>query len=584
MLKFLNLTLRNFMSYGNNTTVFDLDRNKSTLIIGENGTGKSCLINGLAYALYGKPASKISLENLINNINKKNMEVSVTFEKNGTYYHIRRGKKTRGQAGNYIKYYVKEGSADFEESDERARDGIREQNKVIEKVLGVSHDIFCRIVVFSATNRPFLDLPARHPTQECQTRFIEELFDLTSLSEKAELLKQEIKDNERELRTKTQMLEQIKKEHERHNALIKNEETRVSSWEQQNKRQVADLKAKLEKLSSVNVEEQRQIHDDIAKLELDVNDIKDEERALQNALKQLSIKKNKLTKELSHLQDDKCPYCLQKYPNAEEKINEVEKEISEKQEKIDTLVVETEGIQNELAPMEKRLKELKEMSTVSNIEELIQLSEQASSIEERINELKKQNNPFVESLKELQNTELDSVDDKEIKHLKKVIEHQKLLNQLLTKKDSFVRKSLLHRNIPYLNMRLQTYLNDLGLPHTVEFTHELSAKITQFGRELDFGNLSNGQRARVNLALSLAFRDVLQSMHQKVNVCMFDEVLDVGLSSTGVQAAARLLKRIARDEKNSIYIISHRDEIDSAFDSRLSISLSGGFSYIVQEE
>ena len=132
-------------------------------------------------------------------------------------------------------------------------------------------------------------------------------------------------------------------------------------------------------------------------------------------------------------------------------------------------------------------------------------------------------------------------------------------------------------------MKLQQYLADLGLPHTVEFTHELTAVINQFGHPLDFGNLSNGQRARVNLALSLAFRDVLQQLHSKINVCMFDEVLDVGLDTVGVQAAAKMLKRKARDENLSLYIISHRDEINAAFDTVMTVQMQKGFSYIKED-
>jgi DNA repair exonuclease SbcCD ATPase subunit len=160
----------------------------------------------------------------------------------------------------------------------------------------------------------------------------------------------------------------------------------------------------------------------------------------------------------------------------------------------------------------------------------------------------------------------------------------KFLLKLLTRKDSFVRRVLLNKTLPFLNQRLQDYLTALGLPHQVQFTHEMTASITEFGRLMDFGNLSNGQRARVNLALSFAFRDVLQSMHQRINICLLDEVLDVGLDSVGVTAAARMIKHKARDEGLSLYIISHRDEIDSAFDRVLTVQKSDGFSRIYENE
>jgi DNA repair exonuclease SbcCD ATPase subunit len=108
----------------------------------------------------------------------------------------------------------------------------------------------------------------------------------------------------------------------------------------------------------------------------------------------------------------------------------------------------------------------------------------------------------------------------------------------------------------------------------------MTAKISKMGIDKDFGNLSAGQRARVNLALAFAFRDVLQNMHTPVNICLLDEVLDVGLSPVGVQAAVRMLKQIAVDEKLSLYVVSHREEIDGMFGNILNVQLSGGFSTI----
>jgi len=111
----------------------------------------------------------------------------------------------------------------------------------------------------------------------------------------------------------------------------------------------------------------------------------------------------------------------------------------------------------------------------------------------------------------------------------------------------------------------------------------MTAGISQFGRTLDFGNLSSGQKARVNLALSFSFRDVLQRSLDSVNVCMLDEVLDVGLDAVGVQNAARMLKRKAREDDMSLYIISHRDEVSGIFDKKIVVQMEKGFSNVLME-
>ena len=228
-------------------------------------------------------------------------------------------------------------------------------------------------------------------------------------------------------------------------------------------------------------------------------------------------------------------------------------------------------------------RQLQKQIQVNNLEELIEIRNQSNTITEKIEELKNATNPFFDPLDELESSKLDQIDYSDINDLTRLREHQQFLLKLLTKKDSFVRKILLNRNLPYLNSRLQYYLKLLGLQHRVEFTHKLTAEISQFGRPLDFGNLSHGQRARVNIGLSFAFRDVLTSLHMPINICMLDEVLDVALDTVGIQAASRMLKRKARDENISLYIISHRDELSLAYDRTMKVQMSKGFSYIQEE-
>lgn len=595
MINLISLTMKNFTSYGANTTIVDLHRVGTTLILGEdhdntsdgagsNGVGKTNILQALSYGMYGKPVSNISLDNLVNNINKKNMEVTVTFEKDGVFHHIERVRKKKvGAAGNYMKYFVRKGDINFTKEDEVTRDSVSHTNKTIEDAIGIPHELFCRIVVFSAIHIPFLDLPVRHPTQTCQTRIIEELFNLTSLTEKAKELSQQIKDNESRLKFKEAQVEQLEKEHERHKTQLLSAKQRVVNWEKQNKQQLKDLEAKLKKIAGIDIETQRRAHDKLVTLRASYSEFLAEQRETSSKIKTLRGEADKKVLELSHLRNDKCPYCQQKYPNAEIKIKEIEKEIatiSKKKESYDQQYVEAEIVGEDLG---KEMLATESKITVQNLKELLDIKSQSSSIKGRIKVQKDAENPFIEPLDELEQIELEPINHDELNKLRKIIEHQRFLYKLLIKKDSFVRKALLDRNIPYLNTRLQHYLSELGLPHTVEFTHELTAQISQFGREMDFGSLSNGQRARVNLGLSLAFRDVLQMLHAKVNVCMFDEVLDVGLDTIGVQAAARMLKRKARDEKLSLFIISHRDEIDKAFDHTMTIQLNNGFSYINED-
>lgn len=588
MIKFTSITIKNFLSYGSVPTTIILNRPGTTLVVGENlddtsagcggnGVGKTVLLNALTYAVYDKPVSNISKDKLVNNINQKNMEVVVEFVKDQKTYMIKRARKTKaGAAGNHVHLY--EGGKDI------TPDSVGNTNSLITKIMGIPYELFVRIVTFSATHTPFLDLPVRSHYAANQTDIIEELFDLKTLSEKAVILKEQIKEKEQSLELQKVKVTQLEKEHQRHEKQLESAANRVLNWQQQNLKEIEDIETKLKKIANINFEEQSKLHEQLA--EQDAN-LKEAISNLQKAEKNIRTLKTNLKKvesELVHLRDAQCPYCLQPYEDADEKIAEKKKAADELSDKVNSAENDLTSAENDVEKVAGEHKHVKEQITITNIKELIDIRSKQDHYKNRLTELRKASNPFVEPLQELESVELESVDMSKINELTKFVEHQKFLLKLLTKKDSFVRKALLNKNIPFLNQRLQHYLTQLGLSHTVEFTHEMTANISQFGKHMDFGNLSNGQQARVNIALSFAFRDVLQNMHDHINVCMLDEVLDVGLDSIGVQAAARMLKHKARDEELSMYIISHRDEIDSAFDHKMTVQMSKGFSYVNFDE
>lgn len=539
-------------------------------------THNTVIINGLVYALYDKPISNISKDNLVNNINKKHMEVTLDFQISDDVYRIRRARKQKvGASGNWVKLY--------KNNTDITPDCVSNTNNEIEKIIGLPFDLFVRIVAVSANHTPFLDLPVRHPTSANQTDIIEELFDLKTLSEKASALKDEIKSVELNISGHEQRIAVLVKEHEQHQKLIDSAEKRVVNWQINHEGDIKKVEAKLAKLAGINVEAERAAYEELKelneKLVVATKELKSTNRIITTLKKQIADAK----RELSHLDSGDCPYCLQKYAEAHNKAAELNIQISADETTLSSELKKGEIEEALVDELDQKAQELQSMITVGTVDELYNIRGKISGYEKQLADLRKAENPHIEGLDELEAVELEDIDMTTINELKVLTDHQRFLLKLLTKKDSFVRKALLNKNIPFLNTRLAGYLLDLGLPHTVEFTHEMTASISQFGRAMDFGNLSNGQRARVNLALSFAFRDVLQSIHQRVNVCMLDEVLDVGLDAVGVQSAAKMLKHKAREEDISLYIISHRDEIDNAFDRTMTIQMSKGFSYLGEE-
>ena len=193
-------------------------------------------------------------------------------------------------------------------------------------------------------------------------------------------------------------------------------------------------------------------------------------------------------------------------------------------------------------------------------------------------------NPYTEILESLRKDVIPVRKTEEIQDLHMILEHQDFLLKLLTKKDSFIRKALLNKYLPFLNTRIKYYLDKIGLPHKVEFLENMEVKLSQFKSEIPFATFSSGQKARVNIALSFAFRDVLSSRYGIIPFVLLDEVLDVGLGATGVALTIKMLKTVCKEHDLSMFIITHRDEVSNLFTSKLSIELKNGFSNIVESD
>jgi len=173
----------------------------------------------------------------------------------------------------------------------------------------------------------------------------------------------------------------------------------------------------------------------------------------------------------------------------------------------------------------------------------------------------------------MQEVEWDSMNDFNV-----LKDHQDFLYKLLTNKDSFIRKRIIEQNLQYLNSRLAYYLTKLGLPHEVAFQPDLTVEITELGRDLDFDNLSRGERNRLILGLSWAFRDVFESMNTPINFLAIDELIDSGMDTNGVDSALSVLKKIERERNKNIFLISHRDELVGRVNTILQVIKEGGFT------
>jgi hypothetical protein len=186
--------------------------------------------------------------------------------------------------------------------------------------------------------------------------------------------------------------------------------------------------------------------------------------------------------------------------------------------------------------------------------------------------------PYEEQIADMQGQALQVVTYDTLNELTRLQDHQDFLLKLLTSKDSFVRKKIIDQNLSYLNARLTHYLDRIGLPHTVKFQNDLTVSIEELGRELDFDNLSRGERNRLILSMSWAFRDVWESLYSPINLLFIDELIDNGLDTQGVENALALLKKMSRERHKSIWLVSHRDELAGRVENILKVIKENGFT------
>ena len=672
------------MSVGNATQGIDFDRNDLTLVLGENldlggdgsrnGTGKTTIINALSYALYGNALSNIRKDNLVNKTNGKNMLVSLDFNVGGQDYRIERGRKP-----NVLKFYV---NHEAQAATDEAQGENRETQEVIERIMGMSHDMFKHVLALNTYTEPFLSLKAND-----QRAIIEQLLGITLLSERADRIKElnrltrdSISQEEFRIRAEQEANKRIEEQ-------IESLRRRQVLWQKKYDSDLHVLVGQYDELSKINIEVELQAHRDLSvwsdqkkqqetynslvarstawkqkhqaelqaagrayldknRISIDIElaawaqladytqkskDIADLnkliERCVQDEKKEVKLVE-KLRAEIEELRNHKCYACGQDFHDANHESVLASKEKALQEAALQALATNTQWIEHtdallklgelgtkpvthykteaeairhaselaslkqavdakeaEVDPFAEQLTELTEVDPgtqpVTHYDteaEAIKHSSQVASLLAQITNKHGETDPYTEQIDEMTGQALQTVSYDHLNELTRVQEHQDFLLKLLTSKDSFVRKKIIDQNLSYLNSRLTHYLDRMGLPHTVKFMNDLSVNIEELGRELDFDNLSRGERTRLILSMSWAFRDVWESLYHPINLLFIDELIDNGLDTAGVENALGLLKRMSRERNKSVWLVSHRDELAGRVENILKVVKENGFT------
>ena len=213
-----------------------------------------------------------------------------------------------------------------------------------------------------------------------------------------------------------------------------------------------------------------------------------------------------------------------------------------------------------------------------NAKEAYEHRQNVDSLKSALTNKEQDTDPYQTQIDELNNSAIQEVNWSVVNSLTEFKDHQDFLLKLLTNKDSFIRKKIFDQNLMYLYNRLTYYLDKLGLPHQVLFQNDLNVEITQLGQDLDFDNLSRGERNRLILGMSFAFRDVWESLYQKINLMFIDELIDSGMDTAGVENSLSVLKKMGREGDKNVYLISHKDELIGRVNNVMKVIKENGFT------
>jgi len=415
-----------------------------------------------------------------------------------------------------------------------------------------------------------------------------------------------------------------KKKQDAYEALL----ARQTAWKEKNESEIAVLLKSYDQLSHIDISAELQAHKDLAdhqKKKAELALLNKTIVSLQTTLAKEEKLVDKLLKEVETLKDHKCYACGQDLhdtkhdevlgqkeallASAQEDVAQTQNDLEKNKNSIFELGLEPntyydteaeafkhnselesilnmiQAKQNETDPYQEQVSEhvVETLGTMPKThydteQEAIEHKSKVSNLLEQLEKKANEIDPYIDQIADMKKDALQEIKFDTINELSKKADHLKFLVELLTSKDSFVRKKIIDQNLSYLNSRLTHYLDKIGLPHQVVFKNDLSVEITELGRELDFGNLSRGETTRVILALSWSFRDVWENLYSAINVMFVDELLDSGIDSMGVENSLAVLKDMNRSRNKSIWLISHKDELVSRIPNTLTVIKENGFT------
>ena len=568
MIYFKKLRWRNFMSTGDGFTEMDLTAHKSTLIVGQNGAGKSTMLDAMSFALFGKPHRNINKPQLVNSINNKNCLVEIEFSVGKADFKITRGLKPQ------IFEIWKNGNLINQDSKSLEYQKILEQN-----ILKLNHKSFHQIVVLGSSSFiPFMQLSAQH-----RREVIEDLLDINVFSkmnilvkEKNAALKEKLKDLNYQLDLKKNQIEAQKK-YIRDITAMNQEEINSK------KNQIDEARTEIDGLLAENAELSSFIEKENDKVSEALNSAHDRKQILLQYRAQFTTQvKNVVNDAKFYENNSQCPTCTQeiteetrnsKLDHARSRARELQSAIRKADEEA-AAVTETIDKFTEAAEVIR----VKQSTIHSNGQSIKRLQNAIQTLNDDIGRLTSRTGDLGRANQELtdMNSEKDSLMEERMK-LNEEFSYNSVMAEML--KDTGIKTKVIKQYIPIINNLVNKYLQILDF--FVHFNLDESFQETIKSRHRDaftYDSFSEGEKQRIDLALLFTWRMIAKMKNSvATNLLVLDETFDSSLDHDGVENLMKILYSL--DDDTNVFVISHKGEIlDGKFKNKIEFFKDKNFS------
>ena len=569
MIAFKKLRWQNLLSTGNQFTELDLNRSSSTLVVGENGAGKSTFIEALTFALYGKPYRNINKPQLLNSITGKGLLVELEFSIGKKEYMIRRGMKP-----NVFEIYQ-----NGEMLNQNA--GARDDQEYLEKnILKLNFKSFSQIVVLGSANYvPFMQLPSMQ-----RRAVVEDLLDIQIFSVMNSLLKDKINSNRTELSDieyKINLCEQKIELHSKHiDALKSNNDELI-----QQKRDKIEEHDKAIVLHKITVDGLMSQVEELNAQVADQNKIESRKNKLVQMEASLEDRIRKLNKEIQFFHDhDNCPTCKQGIDH-DFKTTTVEVRSTKKvevEEALGKLETEIKTTQDRLTFINSTNAQIQHFNTSiqSNNQQITFYQRYITDLNKEIEALVEQGNKIHTDMDDTESFEKELTGHNKQKEL---LSKQKAVYEVAAHllKDTGIKTKIIKQYVPIMNKLINKYLAAMDFFVNFELDDQFNETIkSRFRDEFSYASFSEGEKMRIDLALMFTWRAIAKLRNSaSTNLLIMDEVFDSSLDSSGTEEFLKILETLTQD--TNTFIISHKgDQLFDRFHSIIKFEKHSNFSRI----